>query len=438
MSIIQQISGLPNVPGQGTTIIPLTNADEIFRANQLIVNATKPNEDLYICHYSLPLVHEKPSTGTPASNAQRQLLEQITHRIATDQVRAYIIADNSDSKDPHLGQSVKTPRNEETLQHLHEHGAFALSYPKHAVAINHTKLLGNKTHVVIASANLSSHSADSPDDNTGFLLAGVGAKNGILRSFYPQWIVSAREDTRGWGEQYPPLNVDFELALDGKVDWLNTSPGEENDDSRDRTEILDTYRSLIYQAANGPLNTYLYSEHFDLSHLGVVRALLFAHHMNPTLDIRFILDPNQYLEGVKAGPYDTRVVAYNEVTAAGIPVRFGRVKPHPNGSADPQRFHDKYVVYNDEIIINGSANLSNHSLSNPLPEWPESGLIGEMDLHSAKKHNREVDVQVRDVGMAGVFKEKFLEDWAYHAFSDPKVASGEGLNGAVTNTANPR
>jgi len=371
-------------------IIPLLNADQIFLAEKNIIESTQPGENLYLSHYSLPTPGEVPSVGTPASSAQRELLSKLVYQVQKNKVNAYVIADNSRTPE----NPWEKTHNEKAIQFLHETGTFVLPYPKDYVAINHSKFVGNERAVVISSCNASRHSADSPDDNTGFLMTGPAAQNGITQSFMPQWNFSVEKDSAGWSKGYRFLNRDGVLLPDNVVAWLNTAPKEELHQAEDRTEIKSAYEELIDEAADAPAESYLYFEHFDLSHIHLTFKLLSAKEKNPSLDLRFIIDPNQYLEGLKNGGHDARVIAYDLLKNAKIPVRFALVRPHPNGDKDPQRFHDKYAVFNDCKVLNGSGNFSSHAL--------DGNGVGENHPSRPHPHNREIDVLVRDPQVARI------------------------------------
>jgi len=396
-------------------IIPLLNADQIFQAEQSIIDGALPGENVYISHYSLPKPQEGPSVGTPASNSQRQLFSKLTFQIQKNKVNVFVVADNSRTS----GNYAEKTHNELAIKFLHEQGAYILPYPKDYVAINHSKFVGNSRAVVISSCNASLHSADAPDDNTGFLITGPAAQNGIVQAFAPQWKFSVEMDSAGWSKQYPPLLLNSVIVPDDKVRWLNTAPKEELHQPEDATEIRETYEKLIDEAAGAPPESYLYLEHFDLSHIHLAFRLLLAKEKNPSLDLRFIIDPNQYLEGLKNGKQDARVIAYDLVKNRSIPIRFARVLPHPNGEEDPQRFHDKFAVFNDRKVINGSGNFSAHSL--------DGNKLGGI----SHPRNREIDVLVTDAESARAYRSKFLDDWIYRSFADPEIAA-KGFQGSKT------
>lgn len=397
-----------------TKIIPLLNADQIFQAERSVIDGARPGENLYISQYSLPFPEEGPSVGTLASDAQRELLPRLVYQIQKNKINAYVLADNSASK------------NEGAIRFLHQAEAFVLPYPKDYVAINHSKFVANERAVVITSCNASPHSSDAPDNNTGFLITGPAAWNGVIHAFIPQWTFSVEKDLTGWAKAYRSLNRPNVLYPDPAVTWLNTAPKEEAHQAEDVTEIKRAYENLIDRAAAAPPESYLYFEHFDLSHIHLVFQLIGAKEKNRSLDIRFIIDPNQYLEGLNVGRKDARVVAYELLKNAGVPVRFALVKPHPNGDQDPQRFHVKYAVFNDSEVINGSGNFSSHSLDGAFIPRMGDGA-GDNNAHPgarpSHRHNREIDVLVRDSQIARAYRNKFLDDWIYRSFGDPFVAA---------------
>lgn len=414
MHVFEKPIILPKVIQGKTTVVPLLSADELFQAENAVIQNTKPGDILCISQYSLPSLHEAPSRGTPASDAQRNFLSNLVNQVKTNKVSAYVVADNSQNQNSQANPQSQR-RNEETLCFLNQEGIFALPYPKDYVLINHSKFVANNNYAVVSSCNLSSHSSDSPDYNTGFLLAGLAARNGILSTFLPQWNFAVQKDNRSWASKYPELVKKWNIIPDPSAQWLNTAPKEESNTKDDLTEIKSAYESLIHEAGLGSPDAALYFAHFDLSNLQIVNAVLNAHQMNPSLDIRFILDPNQYLEGLQQGTHDPRVIAYQSLLQNNILVRFARVLPHPFAFQDPQRFHDKYAVYNEEKVMNGSGNLSSHSLN------------GNAQYKSVL-HNRETDVLVTDVFSAKKFKDKFLDDWNYRSVADPYLAARkEGL-----------
>jgi phosphatidylserine/phosphatidylglycerophosphate/cardiolipin synthase-like enzyme len=433
---------LPPVPQTGTTIQPLMSPDDIYSAELAVINETHPGQDLYIAQYSLPSLKDTPDTsiGTPASNAQREILNAILSQIKYNNVHVYIIADNSSPSDPN--QKNGKAHNEDTIQFLHEQGAYILPYPKQWVHINHTKFIANNDYAVITSANMSAHQADSPDDNTGFLFAGAAAHNGIVHSFLPQWNFAVSQDNTGWASNYPTPNINPVMLPDDKITWLNTAPGAETNAKTDTTEIKEAYLKLIEKAASGPANAYLYLEQFDLSEMDLVHALIKAKQENPSLDIRIISDPNMLLQGEanqQTTGHDGRVEAYKALTQAGIPVKFAPVNPTPPGpeGSFPQIFHDKSMVYNDEEVINGSANFSFSGLDGNNPALTQADLPKVEDPNSKMHlHNREVDVDVVDSTSAQAYKQKFLRDWGV-ALDDPKEASQAGGTSPQTPPQNP-
>lgn len=389
-----------------TKIIPLLTADQIFLAELSVIDKARPDENLYISHYTLPSPHEGASNGTPASDAQREFLTRLIDQAQKNRVNAYVIADNGKPERP-----GETAHNEKSIRYLHDNGALILPYPKDFVAINHSKFVANERAVVISSCNASQHSADSPDDNTGFLIIGPSAWNGITHAFIPQWNFSVEKDRLGWSKDYASIRRINVVYPDNTIAWLNTAPKEESHGENDIVEIKQAYIDMISKAADAPPESALYFEHFDLSHIHLAFRCMDAKEKNPSLDLRFIIDPNQYLEGLKAGRRDARTVAFELMRNAKIPIRFAFVNPHPNGDRDPQRFHDKFVVLNDQEVINGSGNLSSHSLD------------GNFNAEEKKVHNREIDVLVRDPQIARVYRDKFLDDWIYRSFCDPEVAA---------------
>lgn len=399
---------LPQVPPCGTAIVPLLNVDDIFQAELAIIKNTSSGDNLCLSQYSLPSLNDGRPIETLASEAQRSILMSLIEQ-ASRRVNIYAIADNSVSAPP----EEERPHNQSTIEYLHKKGLYVLPYPKDFVAINHTKFLGNKNYVVITSANMSKHQSDAPYDNTGFLLAGAAVPNGIRQAFLPQWNFSAEKDLQGWARQYPRLDFTQLSLPDGAVKWLNTAPKEESHSNQDRVEIKAVYEDLIWKAGNRESGHTLFFEHFDLSNIGITFQVIHAKRDNPGLDIRFILDPNQYLQGLAEGPHDVRVIAYNLLTGAGVPVRFALVNPHPPTSDSRQIFHDKWAVLNEDEVINGSANLSASSLN---------AAVKSMSL-SPHHHNREVDVWIKDNAVAKLFKTKFLQDWETRATVDAHKAA---------------
>jgi phosphatidylserine/phosphatidylglycerophosphate/cardiolipin synthase-like enzyme len=405
---------LPPVPKSGTTIQPLMSPDQIYQVEDDIINTTPSGQSLYIAEYSLPGLKDGPSVGTPASDAQRQILSDIQAAIQRG-VQVYIITDNRPGKKG--GQA----HNQDTINYLHQMGAYILPYPTQYVAIDHSKLVANENYAVVSSANWSAHQADSPDNNTGFFFAGAAAHNGIVHSFLPQWNFAVSQDNTGWASNYPTPNINPVMLPDPKVTWLNTAPAAESGAKTDTTEIKEAYLNLIRKAANGPANAYLYLEQLDVSNMDVVHALIQAKQQNPSLDIRIIADPNQYLNAIqqeqKSGKIPLAVQAYNALTQAGIQFKFANINPHPPGPEGqyPQQFHDKFMVYNDQEVINGSGNLS------------EAGM--DPDNGSKYLHNREIDVDVVDSASAQAYKQKFLNDWT-NTSDDPNIAAQDGNTNA--------
>jgi hypothetical protein len=413
---------LPKVPVSGTTIQPLMNADQIFPAELAVINSTPPGGSIYMSQYTLPSPTDGPSIGTPASNAQRSILQAIANQVK-NHVKVYIVADNE-------AQKNGGTRNQESIQWLKQQGAYILPYPAQYVTINHTKFIANsKGYAVITSANESPHMADSPDDNTGFLFAGAAAHNGVVQAFAPQWNFSAQQDPAD-SANYPALNVNQQLLPDSKVTWLNTAPAAETGTGQDQTQIKQAYLNLIQKAAHAPLNPdgtkpYLYLEQWDLSESDLTNALISAKQTNPNLDIKIVMDPDQYLWGTqhpqKNGQPSDIVSSYNALTQAGIPIRFANLNPHPPGPEGkwPQIFHDKWIEFNGQEVINGSGNFS----------WDS------MDGNDGHKHNREVDVDVVDANAAQAYTQKFLNDWNNNSSSDPNVASQGGSSQSANSQA---
>jgi hypothetical protein len=415
---------LPAVPANGTTIQPLMNADQIFPAELAVINSAKPGGSIYMSQYTLPTPTDGPSVGTPASNAQRDILSAIAKQIK-NHVNVYVVADNE-------AQKNGGTRNSAAIQWLKQQGAYILPYPAQYVTINHTKFIGSSSgYAVVTSANESPHMADSPDNNTGFLFAGAAAHNGIVQAFLPQWNFSAQQDPTD-ASNYPTPTINNKLIPDSKVTWLNTAPAAETGAAQDQTQIKQAYMNLIQKAAHAPLNPdgtkpYLYLEQWDLSDSDLTNALIQAKQTNPNLDIKVIIDPDQYLWGeqhpqTNGQPSDI-VSSYNTLTQAGIQVRFANLNPHPPGPEGkwPQIFHDKWIEFNGQEVINGSGNFS----------WDS------MEGNDGKKHNREVDVDVVDANAAQAYTQKFLNDWSNNSSSDPNAASQGGNAQSANQAYNP-
>lgn len=400
---------LPKIPGNGSVIVPLLNVDDIFQAELAVIQNTSPGDTLYIDQYSLPSLGDGPPIATPGSQAQRELLPSLVNQIHTNHVQSYVIADNSAAAPP----QEERPHNQSTITFLHRNGAYVLPYPKNYVSINHTKFLANQNYAVITSANMSKHQSDAPYDNTGFLLAGAAVKTGVQQTFSSQWNFSVEQDALGWASAYPPLRLAAPALSDDKIRWLNTAPKEESNADSDRIEIKKKYDDLIWRAGNPETGRSLFFEHFDLSNIELALRAIHAKQNNPALDARFILDPNQYLQGLSQGHHDPRVVAYHILIGAQIPVRFAKVDPHPPTADSRQIFHAKWCVFNEDEILNGSANLSASSLNGAL----HSVFLGP------HHHNREVDVWIKDATIAKIFKAKFLDDWENRATIDPVKAA---------------
>lgn len=427
---------LPPVPPSGTAIKTLSNPDEIFQAELAVVNETHPGQDLYIAQYTLPKTTDGASVGTPSSDAQRQLLGAIVNQIKYNNVHAFIIADNS------AQEGGKPPDNQDTINYLKQNGAFILPYPTKYANIDHTKLIANNDYAVLTSANESAHMSDCPDDNTGFLFAGAAAHNGIVHSWLPQWNFSVKQDAAGWAKAYPAPNVDPQMLPDPSVTWLNTAPGAESGSPSDQIEIQQAYLKLIGKAATGPANAYLYLEHWDVTNKEVMEALIKAKKSNPTLDARIIMDPNQYIQSqtdaAKKGETSLAEVVYNELKQAGIQVKFANVNPQSPvpGDTRPQIFHDKWMAYNDQEVINGSGNMSFSSLGGNNP-----ALTPDQIAHPDKSthlYNREVDADVVDADAAKAYKQKFLSDWTGNSSDDAKTASTAGSKPAPSPTPQPQ
>lgn len=439
---------LPQIPPSGTTIQPLMSPDDIYPAELAVINSTKPGEDLYLVQYTLPGLKDGATNGTPASDAQRQILPAIVSQIKNG-VHVYIVADNegaSSNATEGNGAVAATariasafmmraknffngtpeasqPHNQATINYLHQMGANILPYPMKYVSIDHTKVVSNNNYAVVASANESKGQSDDPANNTGFLFAGAAAHNVAAQAFLPQWNFAVREDTKGWASGYSTPNLDATVAPDPNVTVLNTAPAAESGSSTDTTQIKQAYLNLINKAANGPSNASLYLEQFDVSDPDIINALLSAKQQNPGLTIGVIQDPNQYNQDVKMDKTGTSEAenAHNQFLQAGIQNVFANVNPHPVGDRFPQQFHDKWIAYLDPQnqygeVVNGSGNLS------------ESAM--EANNGSRFKRNREVDVDVIDYASAQAYAQKYQADLA-NTSSDPAVAAQNGNQAAA-------